>query len=692
MPKRTSPIHRRNFILLTAMLGAWAALIVGRLIQLQVVEHESYLQQARRQQEQTIEISPVRGVIYDRNQRALAMSIEVESVFAVPADIVDGEPTARLLAKVLDLDEKNLAKKLKGDRSFAWIKRKVTAREADRVRQLNLQGIHFQKESKRFYPKRELAAHVLGHVGIDNQGLAGIELVFDKAIRGGPGELIVERDARRRWFGRTGRPPSPGKDLVLTLDEGIQFIVERELDAVMAESHPKTASVIVQDPRTGEILAIANRPTFNPNMFSEAGPNAMRNTAIGSIYEPGSTFKIITMAAAFEAGQAIPDERVDCQMGSISVAGHIIKDWKQFGVLTVEQAFENSSDVCAIKLAMRVGNEDFYRYIRSFGFGSPTGIELPGEARGMTQPPERWWKASIGAIAMGQEIGVTPLQMVAAASVIANDGIWVKPSIIRKNFSGDRIQPVDASEAVLARESRRVVSVQTAARMQRLMESVVRTGTGKPAKPQGYSAAGKTGTAQKLDPATGTYSTREYIASFAGYTPADSPQFAIIVVLDAPRGKYHGGEVAGPVFRHIAEQVLAYRNIPSSEPQPPISLASYKPAPFAGANSSPDTGVATQFREAAPGLIVPDFVGRGVRFVTTHALENRLPIQIEGNGVAYEQTPAPGSLLPVGERIVIRFRMGGLGRPLPPLPKVATPVLPPPLSPSASVAALPASS
>lgn len=691
MPKRTPPIHWRNFLLLTALLGLWTALIIARLIQLQIFEHDSYLQQAHRQQEQTVEISPVRGAIYDRNLRPLAMSVEVESVFAVPADIADSKPTAQLLAKVLDLHASELAKKLEGDRSFAWVKRKVTAREADRIRQLNLKGIHFQKESKRFYPKRELAAHVLGYVGVDDQGLAGIELEYDRAIRGRPGEMIMERDARRRWFGRTGRPPSPGQTLVLTLDEGIQYIVERELDAAMDASHARAGSVIVEDPHTGEILALANRPTFNPNAYGEATPRARRDAAIGNMYEPGSTFKIITMASAFEEGLATPEEPVDCQMGVINVAGHTIHDWKAFGILTVEQAFEYSSDVCAIKLAMRLGDEVLYRHIRSFGFGSTTGVELPGEASGLLRPPKHWWKASIGAIAMGQEIGVTPLQMVAAAAAIANDGVWVKPSIIRDIRAGSDLQPAGASLPTMARESRRIVSLQTAARMQRLMEAVVRTGTGKSAKPQGYAAAGKTGTAQKLDPATGAYSTRDYVASFVGYTPAQSPQFAIIVVLDSPRGKYHGGEVAGPVFRRIAEQVLAYRNIPSDEPLAPLSLASYQAKAPDETHDSRDSGEATQFREGAPGLIVPNFVGQGVRTVTTRALEDRLPVQIEGHGVAYEQEPAAGEMLPAGERIVIRFRIGGAGSSAPAHPQPARPERPVSPLPSAAAAALPAS-
>ena len=697
MSKRTPPVHRRHFIILTAFLVAWTAIIAGRLIQLQVLDHKSYLQQARRQQEQTVEISPVRGVIYDRNLRPLAMSVEVESIFAVPAEIPDAMATARLLGRVLDLNAKQLAKKLDGDGSFSWVKRKVSAREADRIRQLNLKGIHFQKESKRFYPKRELAAHVLGHVGVDDQGLAGLELVYDKAIRGRPGEMLMERDARRRWFGRTGRPPSPGENLVLTLDEGIQYIVERELDAAMTETRAQAGAVVVQDPRTGEILALANRPTFNPNNFAGSSEDAMRNFAVGAIYEPGSTFKIITMASAFEEGEATPDEQLDCQMGVINVAGHTIHDWKAFGILTVAQAFENSSDVCAIKLAMRVGNQDLYHHILGFGFGARTGIELPGETRGMTRAPEHWWKASIGAIAMGQEIGVTPLQMVAAASVIANDGIWVKPSIIRGNHLERReiqpkseIQPAAVFPEIAAREGRRVISPQTAARMQRLMEGVVEVGTGKSAKPKGYTAAGKTGTAQKLDPATGTYSLHDFVASFVGFTPAEAPQLAMIVVLDSPRGRYHGGEIAAPCFRRIAEQALAYRNVPSSEP-PPVSLAAYKEPPSSESRSRGKANSVTQFVQGTPALVVPNFLGQGVRSVTARALDSRLPVEIEGNGIAFEQDPLPGALLPVGETIVIRFRIGGLGRPAIPRPKVAAPAPMPSGVPSAAVASLPAS-
>jgi cell division protein FtsI/penicillin-binding protein 2 len=681
MPKRTSPIHRRNFLLLTLFLGAWTTLVVARLIQLQVVEHEDFLRQARRQQEQTVEISPVRGVIYDRNHRPLAMSVEVESVFAVPVEIPDAKSTARLLGKVLHLDPNELSKKLDGDRSFTWVKRKVSALEAARVRQLNLKGVHFQKEPERFYPKRELAAHVLGHVGVDDQGLAGIELTFDKSIRGEPGQMLIEHDARRRLFGRTGRPPAAGNDVVLTLDEDIQYIAEQELDSAVAESHARAGSVVVEDPHTGEILALANWPTFNPNTYGDVDPNVIRNFAVSGIYEPGSTFKIITMASAFDEGDATPDEQVDCQHGVINVAGHTIHDWKAFGTLTVEQAFEFSSDVCAIKLAMRVGNDALYRYIRGFGFGTPTGIELPGETRGMTKPPDRWWKASIGAIAMGQEIGVTPLQMVAAAAIVANDGLWVRPHIVRQSV------PLSDAQAI-----RRVISPQTAARMQRLMERVVEAGTGTKAKPKGYSAAGKTGTAQKLDPLTHTYSAHDFIASFVGFAPAESPQFAMIVVLDSPRGEYHGGTVAAPVFRRIAEQVLAYRDVPATDAAPlPLSLASYKKDAHPAREPVEMEESATQFVDGAPGLVVPNFVGQDVRSVTEKALASRLPIEIGGNGIAFEQEPAAGELLPEGSKISIHFRVGGTGVPVMSQSGTAQAAPKRPSIPAAAAAALPAS-
>ncbi|MBF8305332.1 MAG: peptidoglycan synthetase FtsI, partial [Acidobacteria bacterium] len=451
---------------LPILLGLWAAVVAGRLVHVQIVQFEELSRQARRQQERTLDLSPQRAVIYDRNLNPLAITVEVDSVFAVPGEISDPEAAARLLAPVLDMGVSEIRARLRGTggRYFSWVKRKVTGREAARIRELNIRGIYFQKENKRFYPKRELAAHVLGYVGVDDQGLAGIELSHEQTIQGEPGQLLIERDARQRWFRRTGRPPEPGQSVVLTLDETIQYIAERELGAAMKESRALAGTVIVLDPFTGEVLAMANSPTFNPNRYSEVPRHdVLRNRAIADSYEPGSTFKIVTLAAALEEGLTDPAELIDCQMGSIVIAGHTIRDHKAFGLLSVSQILQYSSDVGAIKLAMRVGNQRFYRYWRTFGFGSLTGIELPGEAVGLTKPPERWSKISIGAMAMGQEVGVTPLQLAVATSVVANGGWWVPPHILREQV------PTAPPGEVVVPNARRVLSPDTVDQLQRIL-------------------------------------------------------------------------------------------------------------------------------------------------------------------------------------------------------------------------------
>ena len=413
--------------------------------------------------------------------------------------------------------------------------------------------------------------------------------------------------------------------------------------------------VVVLDPFTGEVLAMANRPTFNPNRYADA-PNLepLRNSAIAVSYEPGSTFKIVTLSAALEEKLTDPEEPIDCQMGSIVIAGHTIRDHKPFGMLSVSQVLQYSSDVGAIKLAMRVGNHRFYRYWRSFGFGSPTGIELAGEAAGLTKPPERWSKISIGAMAMGQEVGVTPLQLATAASVIANGGWWVPPHILR-----DRVPAVPPGE-VLRGEARRILSPETAAQMQRMMSEVVLLGTGAAARPEGYTAAGKTGTAQKIDPATGAYSRTNYVASFLGFAPADSPQFTILVVLDSPRGRYHGSDVAAPVFKRIAEQILAYRNVPAIVPgKPPVAQASWTeppPAPLADFLVERDP---TALLSLESTVLAPDLLGKTVRHVTEESLGKKWAVHPVGNGIAYQQFPPPGSPLREGRKITVWFRVGG---------------------------------
>ncbi|MBI3895266.1 MAG: PASTA domain-containing protein [Acidobacteria bacterium] len=659
MGKETASISRRRFLIVPILLGLWTLLIFARLIFLQVFQYDSFTRQARRQQERTVEVSPARGVIYDRNHSPLAISVEVDSVFAVPGEIDNPRAAAKLLAPVLQMRAAAIQEQLQGSSSFRWVKRKISAKEADRIRQLNLSGIYFQKETKRFYPKRELAAHVLGHVGIDDQGLAGIELKYDERLRGRSGKLLIERDARQRGFRRAGRPPEPGENLVLTLDENIQHIAEQELASAISKTRAIAGTVIIQDPHTGEMLALANQPTFNPNRYVGANSEALRNWGVSSAYEPGSTFKIITLAAALEEKLADPEERIDCQMGSIVLAGHTIRDHKPFGILSVQEVFQYSSDVGAIKLALRVGNDGLYRYLRTFGFGVPTGIELPGEASGLTKPPERWSKISIGAIAMGQEIGVTPLQMVTAASAVANGGWLVRPRIVQNPSRGRGEADPQRKENFSNGSARRILSPETASLLQRMMAQVVMAGTGKMAQPEGYTAAGKTGTAQKIDPETRRYSTANFVASFVGFAPVDSPQLTILVVLDSPRGQYHGGDVAAPIFKRIAEQVLAYRNLPAIiPPKRSVALASRKEPAMPPLPARPPDKPPTRLVSLDAEVIVPNFLGKTVRAVTEEILAGHLAVQLIGSGIAYSQKPLPGALLPEGQKVQIWFRVG----------------------------------
>ncbi|HEV2113598.1 MAG TPA: penicillin-binding protein, partial [Terriglobales bacterium] len=456
--------------------------------------------------------------------------------------------------------------RMHSSRAFCWVARKVDQESADRIRALNLKGIYFQKEPKRFYPKRELAAQVLGYVGLDDEGLGGVERSFESRLRGKPGQMLISMDARRKWFGRVERQPEPGQNLVLTIDEKMQYIVERELDAAMAQTHALAGTVVVQDPRTGEVLALANRPTFDPNSLARSSAQALKNRAVSDIYEPGSTFKIVTVAAALEEKLTRPEEIIDCQMGSIEVAGRRIHDHKPYGDLTVQQIVANSSDVGAIKLGLRLGDDRFDHYIRAFGFGKQTGIELPGETRGITKPVSRWSKVSIGAISMGQEIGVSAVQLIAMISTIANDGVYNAPRLVAGTVEGQ-------SDAGLRRiefhpaEQHRIISRLTAAEMKKMLEAVVLYGTGKRAILNGYTSAGKTGTAQKIDPATGAYSHTHYIASFAGFAPVNDPALSVAVILDSPQvGSHEGGVAAAPIFAKITQELLEYMNVTHDAP------------------------------------------------------------------------------------------------------------------------------
>ncbi len=542
-----------------AFLFLWVAAICCRLVYLQIFKYGDYVQKAARQHQRTIDVDSPRGIIYDRNGRELAMSVNADSVFAVPSEIPDPESTARILSRILKSDPDDVLNRLKSSRSFAWIGRKLDQETSDRIHALNLRGIYFEKEPKRYYPKRELAAQVLGYVGMDGDGLAGVERQFETQLRGRPGQMLISMDARRKWFGRIEKRPDPGANVVLTIDEMIQYIAEKELDAAITSTGARAGTIVIQNPRTGEILALANRPTFNPNLSKGITPSSLKNHALSDIYEPGSVFKTVTYSAALEEKLTTPEEMVDCNPGFIIVGGIRIRDSHHISVVPVEKAYAESSDVAAVRMGLRLGPERFHKYIKAFGFGQQTGIELPGETRGLVKNPSRWTGSSVGSISIGQEVGVTPVQIVSMVSAIANDGVYTPPRLV-----ADVTAPRDGYHQIVFKpaEQRRVISSLTAARMRKMMESVVMGGTARRAILDGYTSAGKTGTAQKIDPKTRRYSRTDYVASFAGFAPVNNAAVSVAVILDSPKGLHQGGQVSAPVFNRVTQQVLEYLNVP----------------------------------------------------------------------------------------------------------------------------------
>jgi cell division protein FtsI (penicillin-binding protein 3) len=670
----------------------WMGAVFGRLGYLQLFLHSEYMARAQRQQQRVIEITPQRGAIFDRNMHPLAMSIPVDSAFAVPSELGDQQLAARLLSGVLGIPRELLEARLQSSRSFVWIARKLPPDKKDAVEALNLKGVYFQKENQRIYPKRDLASHVLGFVDLDEKGLGGIEYELDGQIRGKSEKIIVMADARQRWFDGGEAQRERGANVVLTLDEKIQYIAERELAAAIAKTHALAGTVMVMNPNTGEILALANWPKFNPNAANEAPAEARMNRAVAALYEPGSTFKLITLAAAFDQGITRPSEVFDCENGAVYVAGHRIRDHKPFGMLNVADILAQSSDVGAIKIALRLGAPKFYDYIRAFGFGQPTGVDLPGESKGLLRRLENWSAVSIGSISMGQEVGVTPIQLISAVSAIANGGMLYKPHVIVELRRGDQLMPAEGPLA--PSEPKRVIRPETAATLRRLMEGVVLNGTGKLAHLDGWTAAGKTGSAQKIDPATGRYSPTHFIASFTGFAPISNPAVSILVSLDSPVGLHEGGMVAAPVFKRIAEQVLPHLDVPRDVPVGPrlvqaayknrevsdsAALEDFTPTDFSEQPDQPPAkSAATNSREGnspAPAVTVavdeggdiqvPNLSGKTMREVTTICLRLGLEPVLVGSSLATNQTPAAGARVRRGAKITVQF-----GTPAPKIAKL----------------------
>jgi cell division protein FtsI (penicillin-binding protein 3) len=671
---------RSRIIIVAALAAIWTGAVFGRLAYLQLFRYSEYYSRAQHQQRLIVDVGASRAEIFDRNMNPLAMSVPVDSAFGVPSEIADPDMVARLIGKVLDISPDEIATRIASSHSFAWIARKIPPEKAERIAAMNLRGIYFQREGGRFYPKRDLAAHVLGYVDVDEKGLAGIEYSLDESIRSKPGKMLILADAHRRWYDSNDKAPDSGTSVVLTLDEKIQYIAEKELAQAIHDTQAKTGTIIVENPNSGELMAVANWPSFNPNAAKESPPDAHMDRATSSLYEPGSVFKIVTLSAAIDQGVTNPNEVVDCQNGAIYIAGHRIRDHKAYGALTVPQILAYSSDVGAIKIGLRLGAPKFYDYIRAFGFGQSTGVDLPGETRGMLRRLENWTPVSVGAISMGQEIGVTPLQMITAVSAMANGGLIVRPHVVRELRRGSQItEPPDAQQL-----PRRVIKETTAATMRNMLEGVVLTGTGKLAKLDGYTSAGKTGTAQKYDPETGRYSTHDLIASFVGFAPINTPALTILVQLDSPVGPHDGGEVAAPVFRRIAQQVLAYLDVPRDVPvaaqtlrasrgkaahekddnltdvsdfeavQTPAATATEAVSPMLSLSAPAIAAPMVEIAEGG-GIPAPQLLGKTVRDVTEECLKMGLVPVLVGTGTATEQSPEPGATIRRGNRINVQF-------------------------------------
>ncbi len=585
----TAPIRRVRFAYVALFFCFWTGLIALRLTWLQVVRHGEFVHRAAMQQQRTFEVAPRRGVLYDRNLKELAMTVLVDSVYAVPSELGDNrEQAAQMLAKLVHNDsqdrftsEPQMLARFNASKNFAWVARKVNADTAQRVREMNLKGVYLQKEFKRFYPNNDLAAQVLGYVGTDDAGLGGLEREFDDDMHGAPGHMLTAVDAKRHVLGSDEQQPMPGENLVLTVDANIQYMAERALDAQMAKTKALHGTVVVQDPHTGQILALAIAPRFNPNDQKHMDASVLTNLAVSDVYEPGSTFKLVTYSAALDGAGVQPTDLVDCQGGAMTMYGRTLHDdhSDHFGVVTVQYALEHSSDVGAAKMALKLGPNKFYSYMKGFGFGDRSGIELPSETRGLLRAPRKWGSTSILSMAIGQEIGVTPVQLVTMVSALANGGVYMPPHVLLASadaMKGDprlkpaAFRPSNQLPAVLPDGAHRVITEMTSAKMRMMMQGIVVTGTGKLAALNGYSSAGKTGTAQKIDVATHTYSHTKLVASFAGFAPVSNPAIAIAVVIDTPtaggEAAHYGGAASAPVFAEVAQEVLEYLGVPHDQP------------------------------------------------------------------------------------------------------------------------------
>ena len=639
------PAVRTRVLMLAALLAIAFGGLAGRLGWLMVVKHGELAQIAERQYSRTVVLWAPRGPIVDRHGGALATSTATESLFVQPRSVGDPVRVAARLAPILGQPESEVHAALTGTRSFVWLRRKLPPTVAEQVKALREPGLGFLPEPLRLYPNRELAAHVLGFEGAEG-GLEGVERAFNADLAGVPGKAIAGRDALGREVAAQHvlQEPQPGHGVMLTIDRTIQYIAEREIDAAYRRTHAKAAIAVVIEPKTGDILAMAVRPTFNPNTFLDVhASDAWRNRAVTDPFEPGSTFKAILAASALEEGVVRPDDRIYAENGSITLAGTTIRDWKKYGWLTFAEVLQNSSNVGSIKVGLALGRDRYYRYMKAFGFGSPTGVGLAGESRGQLRDPQRWSLLSLPTMSIGQEISVTALQMVTAFGAIANGGTLMQPRLVKATFDaeGHEARRFDVKPV------RQVISPTTARTVANLLSSVVANGTGRFAAIPGYAVAGKTGTAQKLDPNTRRYSHAPGVLSFVGFAPADEPRFAMLVMLDEPRNEKWGSEAAAPIFGAIGREVLRYLEVPPRDVQP-VQIVTGPPAELPPSPARVRLVSTAEAAQPDGARRMPDLGGKTLRQALEALEPLRIEVRLAGQGRVFRQIPAAGDPLEPG--------------------------------------------
>ena len=624
-------------------------MIAGRAYYLQVVQAPDLQSRADQQRQHVVKLAPQRGSIFDRNGDPLAVSLAAESLYADPVQIKNPKQVAGQLAKLLKSSKRELTRLLSAKKRFVWLQRKLDPEVAKQVRDLRISGLHFVAERKRYYPQASTAAHVIGFTGLDPKGLEGIELKYDRQLQGEPGRLVSLHDARGRGIAAADQLVQGGKaghNLYLTLDRSLQYVAEKELARVVQETHAVGGTIVMLEPASGRILALASQPDYNPNRAGHYHASKRRNRAVSDMYEPGSTFKPFLMAAVLEEGLVRPGQKIYCENGRYFVGGKTIRDHKKFKQLTLKEVLKFSSNIGFAKLGKALERERYHSYIRDFGFGAETGLDLPGEVKGMLSSPSRWFEIDLAAISFGQGLSVTPIQMASAMAAIANGGLLMEPYLVERVVAADGRQIQKRFPQV----RHRVVSEKTARQVRDMMIAVTQPGgTGTRAALSGYQVAGKTGTAQKVDTVTGGYSPDKRVSSFIGFVPADNPALVISVTVDEPKGQTYGGLVAAPVFARIASQTLGHLNI-----LPRGSVATFTKEQQA-VEPLPDLAALLPDVAVSDGLRMPNFSGMSYRQVLQTMEKKNLNLKLSGSGQVVKQYPAPGKVIRYGKQAWIRF-------------------------------------